>query len=86
MNIPKIKILPCLIIPLMLLSCNDQSEREKMEEREEAKVGEVYDRKVQGVHIENRDNQFYVSRKDDIEGTGQETGAPSDTSSIPGVN
>ncbi|WP_297332880.1 hypothetical protein [Flavobacterium sp.] len=86
MNLSKIRILLYIALPIMFLSCNEQSEREKMEEREEAKVGEVYNRKVQGIHIENRDNQFYVSRKDDIEGTGLETGAPSDTSSIPGVN
>jgi hypothetical protein len=86
MNTAKIKILPFFTLPLLLLSCSDTSEREKAEAREEAKVGTVYNRKVQGIHIENRDNQFYVSRKDNIEGTGQETGAPSDTSSIQGVN
>ena len=58
-------------------SCTDKAK--EAEAREEEKVGDVYDAEQQGVDIENRDNQFPVSRNNNVEGEGQETGAPSDT-------
>lgn len=67
---------------LVLLSCNDENKQEKMEQREQAKVGKVYDEKHQGIEHENRENQFFVSRNDDVKGQGQETGAPSDTATV----
>lgn len=64
-------------VAFLTLSCNDN--KKEAENREEEKVGNVYDSDVQGTQHENRDNQFNTSRNDNIEGTGQETGAPSDT-------
>ena len=66
----------------LTISCNNKDERKEFEEREEAKVGRVYDTAQQGIDHENRDNQFPVSRNDNREGTGQETGAPSDTTTV----
>jgi|GEM_PF-6334473 len=66
----------------MAASCNNRDERKDLEMREEAKVGRVYDTARQGIDHENRDNQFPVSRNDNREGTGQETGAPSDTTTV----
>lgn len=62
---------------VLMASCNDKEK--EAEAREEGKVGNVYNSEEQGVDIENRDNQFPVSRNDNEEGTGQETGAPTDT-------
>lgn len=49
------------------ISCNEKSEQEKIEEREEAKVGKVYDTAYQGIRHENIDNQFPKSRNDNDE-------------------
>lgn len=68
-----------LLFSLILISCNDNDKRKEMEDRENAKVGKVYDREQQGIEHENRENQFPSSRNDSGKGTGQETGAPSDT-------
>ncbi|HYD90141.1 MAG TPA: hypothetical protein VEA37_01480 [Flavobacterium sp.] len=67
---------------VLIASCGTKDERKEYEEREEAKVGRVYDTAYQGIDHENRDNQFPVSRNDNREGTGQETGAPSDTTTV----
>ena len=67
---------------LIMASCNSKDERKEFEEREEAKVGHVYDTAHQGIAHENRDNQFPMSRNDNREGTGLETGAPSDTTAV----
>lgn len=66
------------LLAASLLSCGHNNSKDA-ENAEEAKVGKVYDHKVQGIEMENRDNQFPSSRNDNREGTGQETGAPSDT-------
>lgn len=62
-------------------ACKDDPKKEE-EAREEAKVGKVYNPKETGNGHETRDNQFPSSRNDNKKGTGQETGAPSDTSSV----
>jgi hypothetical protein len=64
------------LIAFVILSCTDKEK--EAEAREEEKVGNIYNEE-QGVDVENRDNQFPASRNDNEEGTGQETGAPSDT-------
>lgn len=69
------------LVPVLLSACKDDPEKEQ-EAREEAKVGKVYNPKATGNGHETRDNQFPSSRNDDKKGTGQETGAPSDTSSV----
>ncbi len=68
-----------LLFGLVLISCNKNDERKEAENREEAKVGKVYDREQQGIEHETRENQFPSSRNDNSKGTGLETGAPSDT-------
>ena len=60
-----------------IMSCNNS--KKEAEESREAEVGNAYDPEHQGIDHENRDNQFQSSRDDNEEGTGQETGAPSDT-------
>lgn len=65
------------MVALALFSCQDKSK--EAEAREENKVGNVYDKEQQGIEHENRDNQFPSSRNDNKEGTGLETGAPTDT-------
>lgn len=62
----------------LLASCGHNDSKDA-EDAEEDKVGKIYNPKVQGIDMENRDNQFPSSRNDNREGTGQETGAPSDT-------
>lgn len=64
------------VMAFTILSCADREK--EAEAREEEKVGNIYNEE-QGVDVENRDNQFPASRNDNKEGTGQETGAPSDT-------
>lgn len=72
-------IFACFIVgALWLTSCGNKPDK-SYENKEEAKVGKVYDHEQQGVDIENRDNQFPSSRNDSKEGTGQELGAPTDT-------
>ena len=47
-------------------SCHNESEREKAEERAEAQVGKIYNPEVRGIEQENRANQFYISRGEDM--------------------
>lgn len=65
----------------VVTGCKDDPKKEQ-EAREKAKVGKVYNPKETGNGLETRDNQFHSSRNDNKKGTGQETGAPSDTSSV----
>lgn len=65
------------VLATATIACTDK--KEKAEEQEEAKTGNVYDDTQQGVEHENRDNQFPASRNDNREGYGMETGAPTDT-------
>ena len=65
------------MIALALISCQDK--QKEAEANEEDRVGNVYDKEQQGIEHENRDNQFPSSRNDNKEGTGLETGAPTDT-------
>ncbi|GGB76248.1 hypothetical protein GCM10007424_15320 [Flavobacterium suaedae] len=51
-----------IISALCLTGCHEKSEHEKMEERAEAKVGKIYNHKIQGEDIGNHDNQFFISR------------------------
>jgi len=62
----------------LVAACNTSNDTD-FEAQEKGKIGKIYDHEKQGVDIENRDNQFYVSRNDNKEGQGQETGAPTDT-------
>jgi hypothetical protein len=71
----------CIAMLLTMLSCKEDNMK-KQEEREEAKAGKIYNPEQQGIDHENRDNQFSQSRNDNKEGTGQETGAPSDTTTV----
>lgn len=64
------------VLAFSTIACTDKEK--EAEALEEDKVGNIYNEE-QGVDIENRDNQFPVSRNDNNEGTGQETGAPTDT-------
>lgn len=75
------KLILCAMLFCSMLSCKDD-DRKKQEEREEAKAGKIYNPEQQGMDHENRDNQFSQSRNDNKEGTGQETGAPSDTTTV----
>lgn len=75
------KLVICVTLLVSLISCKDD-DRKKEEEREEAKAGKIYNPEQQGIDHENRDNQFSQSRNDNKEGTGQETGAPSDTTTV----
>lgn len=75
------KLVICVTLLVSLISCKDD-DRKKEEEREEAKAGKIYNPEQQGIDHENRDNQFSKSRNDNKEGTGQETGAPSDTTTV----
>lgn len=71
-----------LIVSIGYTSCNNRTETnsaKKAEKQEQEKVGNVYDEEQQGPGHENRDNQFPSSRNDNKQGTGLETGAPSDT-------
>lgn len=52
------------VASVCLTACHNPSDREKMEMREEKKVGQVYNRDVQGPDVENHKNQFYISRMD----------------------
>ena len=70
----------------LLISCDAKNNKTDAEKNEEAKVGNVYDAGQQGTVHENRDNQFPSSRNDNKEGTGLETGAPSDTASVKKTN
>jgi len=70
-----------LVITMCFVSCK-KDEQKEAEAREEAKVGKVYNPEEQGIEHENRDNQFPSSRNDNDKGTGQETGAPSDTTHL----
>ena len=73
----KKSILICSAVAALTVSCRDKEK--DAEAREEDKVGNVYNSEEQGVDIENRDNQFPSTRNDNVEGEGQETGAPTDT-------
>lgn len=79
-KLPKHIFLLSLLATLALYSCKD--ERKETEAREEEKVGKVYNPEEQGNEHENRDNQFPQSRNDNKQGTGLETGAPSDTTEV----
>lgn len=70
-------LLMTTMLAIALTACTDK--QEKAEDAERNKVGEVYNDEEQGVQHENRDNQFPESRNDVKEGTGLETGAPTDT-------
>jgi len=74
-NLTRVFALSLMIVGFV--SCADKDK--EAEAREEDKVGDVYDAEQQGVDIENRDNQFPATRNNNVEGEGQETGAPSDT-------
>ncbi|RZJ75404.1 MAG: hypothetical protein EOO45_05705 [Flavobacterium sp.] len=65
----------------VLVSCESRNNKTDAEKSEEDKVGNVYDADHQGPGHETRDNQFPESRNDNKEGTGLETGAPTDTAS-----
>lgn len=60
-----------------ITACTDK--QKEAEANEEDKVGKVYNADEQGIDIENRDNQFPVTRNNNVEGEGLETGAPTDT-------
>lgn len=75
------KLIMCIALLFSMLSCKDDDTKEQ-EEREEAKAGKIYNPEQQGIDHENRDNQFPQSRNDNKEGTGLETGAPSDTTIV----
>ena len=75
------KLILYAILLFSVISCKDDDTKEQ-EEREEAKAGKIYNPEQQGIDHENRDNQFSQSRNDNKEGTGQETGAPSDTTTV----
>jgi hypothetical protein len=76
------KTILAAFIAVFAMSCNSKDEQKELEAREEAKVGKVYNPEEQGIEHENRDNQFPSSRNDKREGTGLETGAPSDTTDL----
>jgi hypothetical protein len=67
-----------LTATLALFSCGN-NKAEDAENAKESEVGNIYNKEEQGVQHENRDNQFNESRNDNVEGTGLETGAPTDT-------
>lgn len=75
------KFMLCAVLTFAIVACKDD-DRKEQEEREEAKAGKIYNPEQQGMDHENRDNQFSQSRNDNKEGTGQETGAPSDTTTV----
>jgi hypothetical protein len=81
-NLSIIKIVPVFAALIVFISCTKRDEQKEAEAREEAKVGKVYNPEEQGIEHENRDNQFPSSRNDSRQGTGQETGAPSDTTKL----
>jgi len=81
-NLSIIKIIPVVAGLVVFISCNTRDEQKEAEAREKAKVGKVYNPEEQGIEHENRDNQFPSSRNDNRQGTGQETGAPSDTTKL----
>lgn len=81
-NLSFIKIVPIAAALIVFISCSEKDPRKKAEARERAKVGKVFNPEVQGIEHENRDNQFPSSRNDNRQGTGQETGAPSDTTEV----
>lgn len=76
-----------ILAACIVTACNDRNDKmEQMEQREEAKVGKVFDPERQGIDQETRDNQFPSSRNDNREGTGLETGAPTDTTTVTETN
>lgn len=60
-----------IMVPaLCLTGCHEKNEHKKIENRAEAKVGKIYNHKIQGEDIGNHDNQFFISRlkeKEDID-------------------
>lgn len=79
----KLKYLFVTVFAITLLwSCKKDDPMKDEEAREEDKVGKVYNPEETGNGQETRDNQFPSSRNDNKKGTGQETGASSDTSSV----
>ena len=81
-NINFIKIVPLIAGLAVFISCTGNDPQKEAEAREKAKVGKVFNPEEQGIEHENRDNQFPYSRNDDKQGTGLETGAPSDTTKL----
>ncbi len=81
-NLSIIKIVPFVATFVVFISCNIKDAQKDAEANERAKVGNVYNPEEQGIEHENRDNQFPSSRNDNRQGTGQETGAPSDTTKL----
>ncbi|RZJ76246.1 MAG: hypothetical protein EOO45_02995 [Flavobacterium sp.] len=73
--------LVAFVFGAVLVSCESRNNKTEAESNEEDKVGNVYDADHQGPGHETRDNQFPESRNDNQEGTGLETGAPTDTAS-----
>ncbi len=72
-----------LLTSLVLLSgCRNEDPKKEAEASEENKVGKVYNPEETGNGHETRDNQFPSSRNDNKKGTGLETGAQTDTSSV----
>lgn len=53
-----------LLAPVAMFTACGTSDREKIENREESKVGHIYNRDIQGPDVENHANQFYISRID----------------------
>lgn len=76
-----------ILAACVITSCNNRNDKmEQKERREEAKVGKVFDPERQGIDQETRDDQFPSSRNDNREGTGLETGAPTDTTTVTETN
>lgn len=70
-----VKSMYAAMLAVMFVSCG----RSDKDSDADAQAGDVYNTEKQGIEHENRDNQFPSSRNDNKEGTGLETGAPSDT-------
>ena len=65
-----------LVLSCPATACTDK--KQDAETQEEQNAGAMQNDE-NGVQNENRDNQFPESRSDNKEGTGLETGAPTDT-------
>lgn len=55
-------VLATALFSAILVSCNPMVNDHEQEEKENAKIGKVYNPDVQGISQETHDNQFYYGR------------------------
>ncbi|TRW25141.1 hypothetical protein FMM05_07485 [Flavobacterium zepuense] len=76
-----------ILIPALLIACNEKDERKELEAREEAKIGKVFNPAIQGNEHENQTNQFPSSRnKNDYSTAEPAVPAGADTAAAPTTN